>query len=47
MDGEDRKVTSHVEVWIETIQRHSLGGNQYVTSHVEVWIETVKHKKQS
>ena len=34
------QVTSHVEVWIETMAAKSLFVIFSVTSHVEVWIET-------
>ena len=33
-------VTSHAEVWIETILQSWLHLNRSVTSHAEVWIET-------
>ena len=34
------KVTSHVEVWIETCTASDYSDKVLVTSHVEVWIET-------
>ena len=33
-------VTSHVEVWIETVKLRDCNLCTFVTSHVEVWIET-------
>ena len=33
-------VTSHVEVWIETLSEEKQTLLTQVTSHVEVWIET-------
>ena len=34
------RVTSHVEVWIETVSFALFARFLLVTSHVEVWIET-------
>ena len=40
MKGAGSKVTSHVEVWIETTIDVDKAIDNSVTSHVEVWIET-------
>ena len=36
----EAEVTSHVEVWIETVLSVTVLMSTVVTSHVEVWIET-------
>ena len=40
MYPDEDNVTSHVEVWIETVLPEDIGKTNIVTSHVEVWIET-------